>query len=178
MRVQAARRERVALLFARRAHTEWTRGDLVVYWREPGTQHRDILKVSKGGYVGPAVVLGQDQKFVEGTNQLRNRVWLLHGQTILVVAPVHLRLATDRQKLLHDLKEQDWPSLEAILNRQGKRYLDLSGAPAPTPEDLERVYDGLSPEHDEEREPGNSDIPPEYFDIPPEEVPDIEIPED
>jgi hypothetical protein len=149
----------------------------VVYWREPGTQHKDILKISKGGYVGPAVVLGQDQKFVDGTNQLRNRVWLLHGQTILVVAPAHLRPATDRQKLLMNLKDQDFPSLENILNRQGKKYLDLSGEPVPTPEDLERLYDGLSPENDEEREPANSDIPPEYSDIPAEEVPDIDIPD-
>ena len=175
LRVQAARRERVARLSARRAQTQWTRGELVVYWREPGTQHKDILKISKGGFVGPAVVLGQDQKFVDGQNQPRNRVWLLHGQQIITVAPAHLRAATDRQKMLIHLKDQDWPAMEDLLNKQGKRYLDLSGARVPTPEDLERLYDGLVPEQDEERLPDHSDVPPDYFDVPPAEVPDTDV---
>ena len=104
---QAIRRERIARQSQHRRTSSWSRGNLVCYWRQPGTQHSDIVNVGKGGFVGPAVVLGQDQGWKDGEIQARIRIWLLHGNRVVVVTPSHLRAATDTQKILHQVEGED-----------------------------------------------------------------------
>ena len=118
---QAIHRERIVRQSQHRRTSAWSRGDLVCYWRQPGTQHADIVNVGKSGFVGPAVVLGQDQGWKDGEVQARNRVWLLHGNRVVVVTPSHLRAATDTQKILHQVEGEDWPSLQHLFNQSGKR---------------------------------------------------------
>ena len=69
------------------------------------------MNVGKGGFVGPAVVLGQDQGWKDEEIQARNRVWLLHGNRVVVDTPSHLRAAIDTQTILHQVEGEDWPSL-------------------------------------------------------------------
>ena len=94
--------------------------------------------------MGPAVVLGQDQGWKDGELQARNRVWLLHGNRVVVVTPTHLRAATDTQKILHQVECEDWPSLQHLFNQSGKRYQDLTLTRGPTPQEIEAHADDLA----------------------------------
>ena len=110
--------------------------------------------MGKGGFVGPAVVLGQDQGWKDGEVQARNRV--------VVVTPSHLRAATDTQKILHQVKGEDWPSLQHLFNQSGKRYQDLTLTRGPTPQEIEAHADDLAP--GENKRPRLSLLPNGYHD--------------
>ena len=101
---QADRQLRLAKLRRTRSYREWACGELVCYWREGGGRSkRDRVKVSKGCYCGPAVVISQVHRRVGDQAVPRNVVLLLHRGELILATPSQLRSASETEKAMFQI---------------------------------------------------------------------------
>ncbi|CAK0829661.1 unnamed protein product [Prorocentrum cordatum] len=96
----------------RRRHAEQARnrvyqtreaGDLVHFWREG--KGRENKPGKKGGWHGPARVLIQEKRHIDGRIRTTSVVWIAHGNTLLRCAP-ELRPASEAEKMITELQKQ------------------------------------------------------------------------
>ena len=101
---QADRQLRLAKLRRTRSYREWACGELACYWREGGGRSkRDRVKVSKGCYCGPAVVISQVHRRVGDQAVPRNVVLLLHRGELILATPSQLRSASETEKAMFQI---------------------------------------------------------------------------
>ncbi|CAK0809564.1 unnamed protein product [Prorocentrum cordatum] len=99
-----AERRRHAEQARNRIYQTWEAGDLVHFWRDG--KGRENRPGKKGGWYGPARVLVQEKRHIDGRTRATSVVWIAHGNTLIRCAPEHLRPASEAEKMLTELKKQ------------------------------------------------------------------------
>ncbi|CAK0911859.1 unnamed protein product [Prorocentrum cordatum] len=80
-----AERRRHAENARNRVYQLWNPGDLVYFWRDG--KGRENRPGKKGGWYGPARVLVQEKRHVDGRTRVTSVVWISHGNTLIRCAP-------------------------------------------------------------------------------------------
>ncbi|CAK0817744.1 unnamed protein product, partial [Prorocentrum cordatum] len=99
-----AERRRHAEQARNRIYQTWEAGDLVYFWRDG--KGRENRPGKKGRWYGPARVLVQEKRHIDGRARVTSVVWIAHGNTLIRCAPEHLRPASETEKMLTELKKQ------------------------------------------------------------------------
>ncbi|CAK0827541.1 unnamed protein product, partial [Prorocentrum cordatum] len=99
-----AERRRHAEQARNRVYQTWEAGDLVYFWRDG--KGRENRPGKKGGWYGPARVLVQEKRHIDGRTRVTSVVWIARGNTLIRCAPEHLRPASEAEKMLTELKKQ------------------------------------------------------------------------
>ncbi|CAK0840995.1 unnamed protein product, partial [Prorocentrum cordatum] len=99
-----AERRRHAEQARNRIYQTWEAGDLVHFWRDG--KGRENRPGKTGGWYGPARVLVQEKRHIDGRTRVTSVVWIAHGNTLIRCAPEHLRPASETEKMLTELKKQ------------------------------------------------------------------------
>ncbi|CAK0832360.1 unnamed protein product, partial [Prorocentrum cordatum] len=82
----------------------WEASDFAHVWRDG--KGRENRPGKKGGWHGPARVLAQEKRRVDGWARAPSVVWIAHGNTLIWCAPEQLRPASEAEKMITELKKQ------------------------------------------------------------------------
>lgn len=190
---QASRKLRIAQLAASRPFRDWVAGEVACFWREAGTSEKGAgarTKTSKGGFVGPALVLGQTER-PDGRGSRKRVVWLIHNKELLAVSPQQLRPATSSEKEYFYLARDGAASgagtldLEQLVKDHGQ-YQDLTQQRPPNAEELaedeemQDTYTEAAPVHPmvEPRAEPAADVPATEPARPEPAEPEVPVPMD
>ena len=112
-------------------------GDLVYVWRQ---QVSGQSTVKGGAFVGPARVLALEHHVsADGTRKPGSSVWCVRGRRLWKCSLEQLRLASEKELLLHELhspQPETWDFHKVAEQLGGNEYLDLSKE-IPTPMEWE-----------------------------------------
>ena len=105
-------------------------GDLVFYWRRQVAGREKERGFTIGSFVGPARVLAVETRTDEAGN-LRpgSCVWLHRGGRLIRAAPEQLRLASERERAIEELKgpvEIPWTITSLATHPNRKTYEDIT----------------------------------------------------
>ena len=103
------------------------------YWREGKGNQRLVHR--SGAYRGPAKVLMQERKYIQGES--KESVWIVDGDTLIRCPPYHLRSTTRTEDALDSIamsENSDFQSMTARLKKG--MFLDLLRQQGPTDSEM------------------------------------------
>ena len=101
-------------------------GDLVYIWRQ---QVSGQTTAKGGAFVGPARVLALEHISKDGTRKPGSSVWCVRGRRLWKCSMEQLRMASEKEVLLHELyssQPESWDFHRIAEQLGGNEYLDLS----------------------------------------------------
>ncbi|CAK0837902.1 unnamed protein product, partial [Prorocentrum cordatum] len=132
LEVEYAERRRHAEQARNRVYQTWNPGDLVYFWRKG--KGLDPRPGKKGGWYGPARVLAQEKRHVDGRARPTSVIWISHGSVLIRCAPEQLRVASEAEKMIAELQRQSnlgKTMTEILETAKGGTYEDLLGQNPP-----------------------------------------------
>ena len=131
-------------------------GDLVFFWRLQGQgRQTNNAGIKKGAYAGPARILAMETKQKDGHVLPGSTVWLIRGMRLVKATVEQLRPATEREILIHELREQPrsgpWTITRLADELGGHNFDDVSKDGMPT--DGQADPENVEPESDAEMIP-------------------------
>ncbi|CAK0899034.1 unnamed protein product, partial [Prorocentrum cordatum] len=132
LEVEYAERRRHAEQARNRIYQTWNPGDLVYFWRKG--KGLDPRPGKKGGWHGPARVLAQEKRHVDGRTRPTSVIWISHGSVLIRCAPEQLRVASEAEKMIVELQRQSnlgKTMAEILETAKGGTYEDLLGQNPP-----------------------------------------------
>ncbi|CAK0818384.1 unnamed protein product, partial [Prorocentrum cordatum] len=132
LEVEYAERRRRAEQARNRVYQTWNPGDLVYFWRKG--KGLDPRPGKKGGWYGPARVLAQEKRHVDGRTRPTSVIWISHGSVLIRCAPEQLRVASEAEKMIVELQRQSnlgKTMTEILETAKGGTYEDLLGQNPP-----------------------------------------------
>ena len=121
----------------------------VISWLQGRARQGSTGGIRKGAYAGPARILAMETKLQGGHVAPGSCVWLVRGMRLIKAAVEQLRMATEREVLVHELsvKESAGPwTMTRLTDALGPHdFDDVSGDGVPPddadPEDMEVEQD-------------------------------------
>ena len=114
-------------------------GDLVYFWRLQGQGRQGAASgLKKGAYAGPARILAMETRHHNGHVQAGSVVWLVRGMRLVKACVEQLRMASERETLLHELTTETpdlpWTTTRLAESLGPHDFDDVSGDGPPPAE--------------------------------------------